>query len=50
MFQQAAKCAGADARRRIVRMIYNSRDIRLEQLRDEVRMLRAYPMKHLEGV
>ena len=50
MFQQAAECAGVDAWRRIIRIIDNGRDVRFEQLRNEVRMLWTYSIKHLEGV
>ena len=42
--------AGVDARRRITRLIDNVRGIRLEQLRNEMRMIRAYPIRSQEGV
>ena len=50
MYKQAAQCNGVDAWRRIVRFIDSGRNIRLEQLRQEVRMIRSYPIKNLEGV
>ena len=50
MFRQAPRLAGIDAWRRIIRLIDNGRGIRLEQLRNEMRMIRAYPIKSLEGV
>lgn len=50
MFKQAAVCADIDSSRRIVRLIDNGLTIRLEQLRNEVRMLRAHPIKTLKGV
>ena len=50
MFKQAPRLAGIDAWRRITRLIDNGRRIRLEQLRNEMRMIRAYPIKSLEGV
>ena len=49
MFRQADQCAGIDAWRRIVRLIDNSRSIRLQQLRAEMRTITAYPIKFLEG-
>ena len=50
MFKQAPRLAGIDAWRRIIRLIDNGRGIRLEQLRNEIRQIRAYPIKTLEGV
>ena len=50
MFKQAPRLAGIDAWRRIIRLIDNGRGIRLEQLRNEMRQIRAYPIKSLEGV
>ena len=50
MYKQAAQCNGIDAWRRIVRFIDSGRDIRLEQLRQEVRMIRSFPIKNLEAV
>ena len=50
MFKQAEQCAGIDAWRRVVRFIDNGRTIRLEQLRNEMRMIRTFPIKNLEGV
>ena len=50
MFKQAEVCEGIDAWRRIIRLLDNGRSIRLEQLRNEIRMIRAYPIKTLEAV
>ena len=50
MYKQAAQCNGIDAWRRIVRFIDSGRNIRLEQLRQEVRMIRSFPIKNLESV
>ena len=50
MYKQAAQCNGIDAWRRIVRFIDSGRNIRFEQLRQEVRMIRSFPIKNLEGV
>ena len=50
MFKQAETCAGIDAWRRIVRLIDHGRTARLEQLRNEVRMIRTHPIKKLEHV
>ena len=44
------QCAGIEAWRGIVRLIDYGRSIRLEQLRAEMRMITAYPIKALEGV
>ena len=45
MFRQAPRLAGIDAWRRIIRLINNGRGIRVEQLCNEMRMIRAYPIK-----
>ena len=50
MFRQAEVCEGIDAWRRIIRLLDNGRSIRFEQLRNEIRMIRAYPIKTLEAV
>ena len=50
MFKQAEQCNGIDAWRRVVRFIDNGRAIHLEQLRNEIRTIRAFPIKNLEGV
>ena len=50
MFKQAEVCEGIDAWRRIIRLLDNGRSIRIEQLRNEIRMIRAYPIKTLEAV
>ena len=50
MLEQAEVCAGLDAWRRIIRLIDSGRIIRLEQLRNEMRSIRAYPIRNLEGV
>ena len=50
MLEQAEVCAGLDAWRRIIRLIDSGRTIRLEQLRNEMRSIRAYPIRNLEGV
>ena len=50
MFKQAEVCEGIDAWRRIIRLLDNGRSIRFEQLRNEIRMIRAYPIKTLEAV
>ena len=50
MVRQADQSAGIDAWRRIVQLIDNGCRIRLEQLRAEMRMITAYPIKALEGV
>ena len=50
IFQQAADLAGFDAWRRLMRLIDSGRAIRLEQIRNEVRLIRAHPIKNLEGV
>ena len=50
MFKQAEVCEGIDAWRRIIRLLDNGRSIRLEQLRNEIRMIRTYPIKTLEAV
>ena len=50
MFKQVEQCAGIDVSRRVVRFIDNGRTIRLEQLRNEMRMIRTFPIKNLEGV
>ena len=50
MFKQAEVCEGIDAWRRIIRLLDNGRSIRIEQLRNEIRMIRAYPIKILEAV
>ena len=50
MFRQAEVCEGIDAWRRITRLLDNGRSIRFEQLRNEIRMIRAYPVKTLEAV
>ena len=50
MYKQASQCNGVDAWRRIVRFIDSGRSIRLEQLRQEVRHIRGFPIKNLEGV
>ena len=53
MFKQAPRLAGIDAWRGIIRLIDNGRGIRLEQLRNEMHemhVIRAYPIKSLEGV
>ena len=50
MFRQAEVCEGIDAWRRIIRLLDNGRSIRVEQLRNEIRMIRAYPIKTLEAV
>ena len=50
MFKQAPRLAGIDAWTRIIRLIDDGRGIRLEQLRNEMRMIRACPIKSLGGV
>ena len=50
MFKQAEQCAGLDAWRRVIRFIDNGRTIHLEQLRNDMRMIRTFPIKNLEGV
>ena len=50
MFKQAEVCEGIDAWRRIIRLLDNGRSIRFEQLRNDIRMIRAYPIKTLEAV
>ena len=50
MFRQAPRLAGIDAWRRIIRLIHDGRGIRPEQLRNEMNMIRTYPIKSLEGV
>ena len=50
MLEQAEVCAGLDAWRRIIRLIDSGRNIRLEQLRNEIRSIRAYPIRNLESV
>ena len=50
MFRQAEVCEGINAWRRIIRLLGNGRSIWVEQLRNEIRMIRAYPIKSLEAV
>jgi hypothetical protein len=51
MFKKSDKMMGVDAWRRLVRFIDHGRDIRLETLRNEVRMIRGrYVIKSLEEV
>ena len=50
MLEQAEVCAGLDAWRRIIRLIDSGRNIRLEQLRNEIRSIRAYPIRNFESV
>ena len=50
MLEQAEVCAGLDAWRRIIRLIDCGRIIRLDQLQNDMRSIRAYPIRNLEGV
>ena len=50
MLEQAEVCAGLDAWRRIIRLIDCGRTIRLDQLQNDMRSIRAYPIRNLEGV
>ncbi len=50
MFKQAKTLHGIDAWRRVVRFIDHGRSIRLETLRNEVRLLHTRQIRNLEGV
>ena len=50
MFKQVGECQGINAWRCIIRLIDSSRGILLEQLRNQVMMTRAFPIKSLKGV
>ncbi len=50
MFNRAPQLNGLDAWRRLVRIIDNGIDLRLEELRGEVRMLHTKQIKDLESV
>ena len=48
LFRQSGRLEGIDAWRRIIRLIDNGRDLRLEQFRMDVRMIRAHPIRSRE--
>ena len=50
LFKQAKRLNGIDAWRRVVRFIDHGRSIRLETLRNEVRMIHTKSIRNLEGV
>ena len=50
MFKQAKTLQGIDAWRRLIRSIDHGRHIRLETLRNEVRLLHTRHIRNLEGV
>ncbi len=50
MFKQAKTLHGIDAWRRVVRFIDHGKSIRLETLRNEVRLLHTKQIRNLEGV
>ena len=49
-FKQANVNQGVDAWRRLVRHIDHGKDIRLHNLREEIRNIRLRPIKTLEGI
>ena len=50
VFEAADQNCGIDAWRRLVRQIDHGRNIRLESLRNEVRLLHTRSIKDLEGI